>query len=92
MLFNLALEKAIREMQEPTGITTGERKMLVLGFAYDFNILGSSLNDPKKGAQVLEQVAHKVRLKINWEKTMIMKLSENEENKDDDDQDVIIIT
>ena len=79
MLFNLALEKTIREIQkEPTGITIGERKIQVLGFADDLYILGSSLNDTKKAAQVLEQAAGKIGLKINKEKTKIMKLLENE--------------
>ena len=88
LLFNLALEKTIREMQkEPTGITIGERKMQVLGFADDLNILGSSLNDTKRAAQVLEQAAGKVGLKINKEKTKIMKLLENEENEENTDDD-----
>jgi len=80
MLFNLALEKAIREIQrEPTGISIGERKIQVLGFADDLNILGNSLNDTKRAAQVLEQAAGKIGLKINREKTKIMKLLEYEE-------------
>lgn len=70
MLFNLALEKTIREMQkEPTGITIGIRKIQVLGFADDLNILGSSLNDTKRTAHILEQAAGKVGIKINREKT-----------------------
>jgi len=90
MLFNLVLEKTIREMQkEPTGVAIGERKIQVLGFTDDLNILGSSLNDTKRAAQVLEQVADKVGLKINREKTKIMKLLQNEENTDDDDEDVV---
>lgn len=35
----------------------------------------------------MEQAADKVRLKINWEKTKIMKLLENVEDTDDDDDD-----
>jgi hypothetical protein len=51
--------------------------------------LGSSLNDTKKAAQVLEQATGEVGLKINREKTKIMKLLENEENTDDDDRAVV---
>lgn len=56
MLFNLALEKTIGEMQEWKGIsiTIGERKIQVPGFVDDLKMLGSSLNDTKKPAQVLE--------------------------------------
>jgi len=69
IVFNLALEKTIREMQkEPTGITMGERTIQVIGFADDLNILGKSLNDTKRAAQVLEQAAGKIGLKINREK------------------------
>jgi sorting nexin-29 len=69
MLFNLSLKKTIREMQkETTGITIGERRIQVLGFADDLKILESSLNDTKRAAQVLEQAAGKVGLKINREK------------------------
>lgn len=90
MLFNLALEKTIREMQkESTGITIGERKIQVLGFVDDVNILGKSLNDTIRAAQVLEQAAGKIGLKINREKTKIMKLLENEENTGDDDEAVV---
>lgn len=75
MLFNLALEKTIREMQkESTSITIGKWKIQVPGFSDDLNILGSSLNYIKRAAQVLEQAAGKVGLKINKEKTKIMKL------------------
>jgi len=50
MLFNLALEKAIREMQKPTGVVIEKRKIQVLRFADHLNILGSSLNDTNRAA------------------------------------------
>jgi hypothetical protein len=54
ILFSLALKKTISEMQkEPTEITLGERKIKILGFVDDLNVLGSSLNDTKRVAQVL---------------------------------------
>jgi len=39
-------------------------------------------------SHILEHAAGKVGLKINREKTKIMKLLENERNTDDDDEDV----
>jgi hypothetical protein len=59
----------------------------VLGFTDDLNILRNLLNHTKRAAQVLEQAACKVGLKINREKTKIMKLLENEENEENTDDD-----
>lgn len=88
MLFNLALEKTIREMQKKsTGLTIGKRKIQVLGFANDLNILKSSLNETKRVAQVLKQAFHKVRLIINREKAKIMKLLESKDSTDDANDD-----
>lgn len=70
----------------PTGITIRVQKIQVLGFVDDLNILRSSLNDTQRAAQTLEQAAGKVGLKINREKTKIMKL---QGNTDDDDEDVV---
>jgi len=68
-LFNIALEKAIRELQlETTGVEIGQPHIQVLGFADDLNILGNSLEETEKAAQALEQAASKmllVCLKIN---------------------------
>jgi hypothetical protein len=61
----------------------------VLGFADDLNILGSLLNDTKRAAQVLERTADRVGLKINMAKPKIMKLLENKEDTDDEDEDVV---
>jgi len=46
----------------------------VIEFVDDLNILGSSLNATKRAAQVLKQTVGKVGLRINREKTKIMKL------------------
>lgn len=88
MLFNLALKKTIRELQETTSITIREWKLLVLGFADDLNILESLLNDTKSAAKFFEQTVGKVGLKINRKKTKLMKLLENEEDTGDD-EDVV---
>jgi len=83
-LFNLALEKALREMQiETTGITIGQQRIQVLGFADDLNILENSLVETERAAQVLERAASKIGLKMNMDKTKIMELlGEKEDNTD----------
>ncbi|KAL4132173.1 hypothetical protein QTP88_009380 [Uroleucon formosanum] len=83
-LFNLALEKTIKEMQmETTGITIGQQRIQVLGFADDLNILENSLVDTERAAQVLERAASKIGLKINMDKTKIMELLGEEEDNSD---------
>lgn len=75
VLFNLALEKAIRELQkETTGIEINQQKIQILGFADDLNIIGNTRDDTEKAAKVLEIAAEKLGLKINTEKTKIMEL------------------
>lgn len=84
------MEKIIRQGQkEPTSITIGEQKIQVLEFADELNILGSSLNDTKKTAQVLVNADGKVELKIIRENKNIIKLLENEKDMDNDDEDAI---
>ncbi|KAL4098346.1 hypothetical protein QTP88_022976 [Uroleucon formosanum] len=75
VLFNLALEKAVRELQkETTGIEINQQKIQILGFADDLNIIGNTKDDTEKAAKVLEKAAEKLGLKINTEKTKIMEL------------------
>lgn len=82
-ILNIALEKAIREMQRETiGVAIDEHHIQVLGFADDLNILRNSLEYTERAAQVLEQAASNIGLKINTEKNKIMKLLGNEENTD----------
>ncbi|KAL4142816.1 hypothetical protein QTP88_005213 [Uroleucon formosanum] len=50
LLFNIALEKAIRVLQnESRGLNVDEHQIKVLGFADDLNILGDSLDDTYLG-------------------------------------------
>jgi len=79
-LFNLALEKSIKELQlETTAVDIGQQHIQVLGFADDLNILGNSL-ETEKTAQALKQAATRIGLKINAENTKIMELLENGDN------------
>lgn len=43
-------------------------------FAYDLSILESSIGGTERAAQVLEQAASKIGLKINLDKTKIIEL------------------
>jgi len=55
ILFNFALEKAIKSMQmKTTGLAIGQQRLQVFGIADDLNILESSLEDTERSAQVLE--------------------------------------
>lgn len=54
----------------------------MLGFADDLNVLRSSIEDTERAVQVLEQAASKIGLKINTNKTNVMKLLENGDNTD----------
>jgi len=67
---------------ETTAVEIGQQHIQVLVFAYDLNILGNSLEETIKTAQVLEQAASKIGLKINAEKTKVMELLENGDNPD----------
>lgn len=51
----------------------GKKKIQVLRFADDLSILESLLNDTKRTTQVFEKAASKIGLKINNEKTKLMK-------------------
>ncbi|KAL4149146.1 hypothetical protein QTP88_003152 [Uroleucon formosanum] len=74
-------KKVIRELQsETTGVEIGQQHIQVLGFSDDLNILGNSLEGTKKAAQALKQAASKIGLKINAEKTKVMKLLEDGDN------------
>ncbi|KAL4112678.1 hypothetical protein QTP88_016423 [Uroleucon formosanum] len=88
LLFNLALEKEVREMQkETTGIEINQHKLQILGFADDLNIIGNTRDDTEKAAKVLEKSADKIGLKINNEKTKIMELLDADVELTDHDSD-----
>lgn len=54
--------------------------MQILGFVDDFNIVGNTREDTDKALKVLEKSADKIGLKINVDKTKIMKLLETDTN------------
>jgi len=79
ILFNLALEKVVKEMQcvEEGQSTNNNNRLRLLGFADDLDIIGNSLVDIANVSRTLERAARKVGLKINASKNKIMELIDN---------------
>jgi len=75
LLFNIALEKAVRTLQnEARGLNVDQYQIKVLGFADDLNVLGDSLDDTMRVTEILERAAERIGLQINADKTKLMEL------------------
>lgn len=86
MLFNLTLEKVVREVTNSTNkgvmmLTEGnERNIQLLAYADDVVIFGKSAQEIERTCQPFIETAHKIGLLINQSKTKIMKVSKNSDN------------
>jgi hypothetical protein len=85
LLFNFALEFAIRKVQEnQVGIELdGEHQLLV--YADDVNLLGDNIGTITKNTETLIDTRNQVGLEVNTKKTKYMLLSHHqnaEENHD----------
>lgn len=75
ILFNLVLEKVVRDMNISGGVTLGQSKIGLLAYADDIAILGDNIEIVKIHCKKLMDAANKVGLRINDKKTEYMKLN-----------------
>jgi hypothetical protein len=75
LLFNFALEYAIRKVHENQASLelNGTHRLLV--FTDDINLLGNSINTIKENTETLFEFSSNVGLEINAEKTKYMIMS-----------------
>jgi hypothetical protein len=78
LLFNLALECAIRRVQiNQDGLKLNGTHQL-LAYANDVNILGGSIHTVKKNAEALVAATKEIGLEINSHKTKYMTVSRDQ--------------
>jgi hypothetical protein len=74
LLFNFALEYAIRKVEENQVVLKLNGTHQLLAYADEVNLLGDNINTVKKNTETLIDASKKVGLEINAEKTKYMLL------------------
>ena len=80
LLFNLVLERVIREMNISDGVILGQTRIGILAYADDIALLGEDLDMIKKLGSNLINTAKKVGLTVNEEKTEYLVASRGNRN------------
>jgi hypothetical protein len=78
LLFNLALEYAIRKVQETQVRLKVNRTHQLLAYADDVNLVGDNIDTIKKNTETLIDASKEIGLEINVEKTKYMLLSRHQ--------------
>jgi hypothetical protein len=75
ILFNLAVQKVIQSIQMvPSGIKIGKEQLNILAYADDIVVIGKNEIEIQLFVEI-ENVARKIRLQINQEKTKYMTVA-----------------
>ena len=75
LLFNLVMEKVVRNINfRPEGISFNNMHVNCLGYADDIDIMGLNLREVKDLAVDFSEMASRVGLKINQDKTKVIEI------------------
>jgi len=82
MLFNIALEKVVRDMSEDRKMSLGDRNVL-LAYADDIVIMGNSRDDVIHTTRKLLKTSKGIGLEVNQQKIKYMCMSRTDADNSD---------